>query len=858
MTKRNNRDTQILNNLFSAKLGGNSPCDKLFLEDPQQIASVRQRNLFVRLCRDMVRQHQYSALLWYVHDVFCHRQEMNLDKLHEVLSQVSVRENYTLADLCQAYLLDIHEAGEGEPIPEPVDLYHNCPEDLELLKGLYPKLGQILPMTLLKRVYGVAAESLRPETIDALVSIVRQQTIAAHEADCQYVDETNLEYEQWGMPDRLVHPSFSDFQRDAAIPGLLMPFLMAAELRGETELCYYILETYVFPALELVPWEQEYHPDLPAITQTVHYYADYLQSLLYHDFFNLEDVSSAADARYLQKVFYYEALGKGNRSHYRYAGDQMEAYCGKHKTLYHQWANVLHRGGGLLKNAMRLRGYSFHMLNTAYMLFFSGQTEEACQFLLQHYGDLDDYEKRKPHIQILLVRCILNTTRLETANALYGLFSYEMDRPDRERESVRGLGIKMVQFLRDSQDYIRTANEHTIDENLSWYDILFGSGAIDALLDRCAQHLSSNRILPADLFKTLCICVDAFSYQSGIRLNLLGLRNYDGYDKLQNALSRELILKGQACLAQATGARVYYARLMQAEPLRNINLHLQNHLFKLQSGSIKENLQRVDALKQAVPQDMDEAQREHLLEEISQIAEDLMVTVQGAPMWRPEVEQHITALREDFELKYLQGDVDLMQKLPEDIRADVHNYLVTSNMVFRMMESQNDDSLDYSAALISMTKALELVMAHIYSRMDLKEYEGMDDDTRKYYFDKDGNPIKVQTLRPCIEILKGKKRFDAWGGHAVLDMDKLGLFADLPLQTGADSQGQPKLRQFKQGKKHLGANTETLQLALMYICNNYRNRSAHTAAVTITHVQECQQLLIDGQKLLWVVLAILK
>ena len=55
-----------------------------------------------------------------------------------------------------------------------------------------------------------------------------------------------------------------------------------------------------------------------------------------------------------------------------------------------------------------------------------------------------------------------------------------------------------------------------------------------------------------------------------------------------------------------------------------------------------------------------------------------------------------------------------------------------------------------------------------------------------------------------------------------------------------------------------GANTEVLYLALSYVCNNYRNRSAHTDAVTITHVQECQNLLIDGQKLLWIVLAILK
>lgn len=866
MTKQNlNRDSQFFSALFSERLPQDTPCYFLFHRDARQLGTL-QRNTFVRLCKVLVRHQHYGPILGYVHDIFCNREEMDLVALQELLSEVNVRQGYTLAQLCQDYLRDVHASylvefadfADEEPIAADVDLFRNCPEDIQLQEGNYPTLRQVLPRSVLKHVFGMEREQLCAADVDAVVALARQQAQAAHDANYRWMEDVNRSSETKGRFQRLVPPQFTDYQRDMVLPGVLTPIFMAAELRGDAELCYYLLENYLFPTLTLVPWEEAANESLPIFAKTVYYCAEYLESLMYHTSGPLKVSIFTRPDDYLSKTFYYEALGKGDRSQYRYVTDSLAAYCHRHATLFSQWAQILRRGGKWLTKEFRLEGYSFHVLNTAFLLFFSGQVEEAADFFLKLHKHLDTATMQNPQFRILLVRYILSVPRLETANALYGLFSYELDRTQQDRGAVRRLSLQMIRFMQEARAYILENNQHTIEDRVPWFHILFGTGAMDQFLEQCAAHLDSNDILPGHLFAQLRDFVRAFSYPTGIHLAWLGLKNRDNYDKLPGALPQTLVRQGQACYAQAYEAQLFYDCQSIAEPLRNINLHLQNHLYKLQCRQVKENLLRVNALKKSIPEDMDEAHRERLLEEIGGIAKDLMDTMQSAQLGRPEIERKITALREDFVEKYLGGDVDLMQKLPEQTRRDVHNYLVTSNLVFQMMSAQNDESLDYSAALISMTKALELVMAHIYSRLDIKEYPGMKDESREYYFEKDGTPKKVQTLRPCIEVLKGMDRFDQWGGHAVLDLRMLDLFADIQLRTGEDKLGQPKLRQLKQGKKHMGTNAEVLMLALMYICNNYRNRSAHTDVVTITHVQECQQLLIDGQKLLWIVLAIMK
>lgn len=858
-----NRNMKSFCGLFAEELRKSDPRQaemlfhSLFQQDTWELATTRQRNTFIRMCRQLVKYHHYFALMEFVRGMILREDQYELGVVYDLISQVKIREDYDLAQLCQDYVREVQEENEFyEPLPLDVDLYHHLPGKVDLAPGD----GGIQPAmvkTLLRHVYQLDCEDAKLTTahIDELVAKVRQQVQDEHEAWCRDTDEQNEALDKTHVKSRVARPTLLRHQQDRGIPGMLIPFMMLSYENGDIDLFYYILEQYAVPVLAEMPWEQAGEESLPLMVEAASCYADYLQ-VKFYGAFPYTEFSVVTDPQYLEKSFYYEALGKGNEKRYLYTGEDLKRYCASHDKLFSMWGDVLHRGGSRLKTAINSRGYSFHILNTAFVMFFSGRQEEASQFLLQHYSDMDCAERRKPHIQILLARSILASPRLETANALYGLFNYEMDCAVQDRANVMSLSRGMLSFMRDARAYIEQTGRDAGNGRVSEFEFLFGNGKIDSYMDKCAKILASGNVLPEREFTTVGVVVDCFSYQSGIRLHPMGFPNYDDCDKIYHALSPELVHIGRGYAERCKEAKVFYTRLAQYEPLRNINLHLQNHLFKLQRKEVEQNLRRVNALKRNLPQELTEEEQESILADISEIARDIMVLTQGSTL-RPEVERKITALRESFEEEYLQGQTDLMLKLPAHIRSDVHNYLVTSNMVFGMMEAQNDDTLDFSAALISMTKALELVMTYVYSRMDVKEYEGMSDESREFYF-KNGVPIKTQTLRPCIEVLKGRARFAQWGGEDVLDISMLRRFSNIELQTWSKKKNTIVPMRFRTGASGDDQNMDALFRALSYICENYRNRSAHVEVVTITKVKECHQLLIDGQKLLWILLAILK
>ena len=836
---------------------------KFFKRKTTRFVTNRQKNGFRYFCKQLVKQHQYSVVMGFVYGAMKLHDQYDLAAIYDQISQVEVREGYSLAQLCQDFAREVQAREEFlEQIPADADLYHDYPKNLKLLGGgceFYYAMVSVL----MKQVYQLeyTEEQLNEGHIDAIVAQVRQCAEAAHAEECAYWQERNEENEadsvKYNYPfPKYPLPKMTDFDRDHGIPGALMPFLKVADLDRKLELCYYIQEQYALPILAEAPWEQpDEEKKLPILANAVHCYGDYLLAMFYGEF-PFFGLGGATDPAYLSRVFYYEAIGKREASKCRYAHEGILEYSQKRCRLFSFWADVLDRGGQRLRATQNPDTYAFLMLYVPYMLFFGGEQEKSARFLLRHYGKLRSNECGRLPYPILLSRSVLNSSQLDMANALYGVFSYELGRVEREQKKVRELSYDMLDFLQDARQYILEANEHTLGKDkISWFRILFGDGVRDAYFQDCRNVLDQGRMLPIEKFNVVCEQMRAFSYPTGVHLGWLGLPRYENYDKLPNALSRQLTQRGRGYWGLADEAKVYYIRANQLEPLRNIDLHLQNHLFKLQRQEVADKLARVKSLKQALPEDASEEDRNKLLADISAIADDLASMTMGSTL-RPEAERKITALRQDFEEKYLQGQVDLMQKLPEKIRADVHNYLVTSTMVFNMMEARDDETLDYSAALISMTKALELVMVHVYSRMDVREYEGMDQETQNYYFEK-GQPRQNQTLRPCIEALKGK-RFEAWGGTNVLDMPMLGLFGDIQVQIGRNQEGTAKFWQFLPGKKRVAENREKLVLALGYICENYRNRSAHPDVVTLMQVKECQQLLIDGQKLLWILLAILK
>ena len=867
---------KTINKLMEQEYGMKIQALNLFCDNWKDVSQLKNRNAFVSVCRKLTSHHQFTPILDFVYDVFCTRAGKDLMFLKELLSEVDIERNvsipYTLADLSQDYLISILRM-KGTAVPDGIDLFRDCPDNVFRGRGWRPEYLEIQNALFLRNIYGVYAPEFCEEDVDVMVTIVRDRAEQAHRKECEEIDADNAECSAYGRLDKQIYPEFAEFERDLAIPGMLLPFLKVAEkCEDKQELCFYMLEKYVFPTLEVTPWEQEGNPDVRMIAQAVRIYADELQALQYRPIPRTEDVYSSEDEEYVKEVLYYEALGRGDPGQYRYTDSNAVEYARRHGESFRQWASILHRGGSMLKQALRPQGYSFHMLNTAFMLYLSGQTEDACWFLLQHYGDIGEYEKCKPHLQILLARTILSADRLETVNALYGTFSYEMDRVYRDKAQVLDLTRQMVRFLRDARSYILESNEYAFKENISWFDILFKDGRIDRLLEQCEEVLREGNILDYGLFRKLAIHVEAFSDRAGVNLNKLGLGRYDyeDYDHLEDALSEQLRLLGERCMAQVGDAKVFYARRAQYDILRSIDLHLQNHTTKLQMDGVKEKLEQVNRVKeQKLTEKMEEKACEELLREIEDITEKLVDTAKGSYLWRPEVERDIHKLRQEFEEKYadvLGRDVDLMGKLSKEVWDQVHNYLVTSNMVFRMMDRQHDSKLDFSAALISMTKALELVMLQVYHKSNVKIYNDMEDkDKSHYFFFTKKGPVKKenQTLQSCIEILKDEKRIKAWGVRKVLNLSLLEKFEELRTLDLYKLDGLDDSDYYCNQRRAVRKGTpmfyiSTLRLALTHVCRKYRNSTAHAEFIELDQVKECREMLLMGERLLWILLAIMK
>lgn len=905
-------DYSCINKLLEQEVDMKIDCMEMFRKDRAVLSYRGERRALVNVFRKLAELHHFEPIFMFVHQMFRYRKGKNMVYLKEILSEVPIvydsGEQGTLAELVEIYAQTLQTNVSARLGISPqknikeIDIFTDCPD--ELFKRTINQAGiirYVVGAGLLASVY-VAHNLICEEAVDDMVNSIRRKAEEAHRKKYGQIHDGEGEDSGDGEKSKRAIPELSVFERDLAIPGMLLPFVKTEErIEGQQELCFYMLEKYVFPVLEAAPWDEECNRDIPCLAQIVRTYADYLQALQWRSLPNTEDVYSPKEVkaahmhapaevlaakyeRYVNKTLYNEALGLGDPEEYLYTNRKWVEYAQRHAAAFKRLANILHNGERVLKQTLGSEKYSFHMLNTPYMLCLNGQTEEACQFLLRHYSDIGEYEACKPQLIILLVRCIRNASRLEMANALYGIFSREMDRVHWDEGQVRNLTKKMVKFLRDARTHILIENMHAIEEGISWFDILFKIRNIDGILEQCEEELRNHEILDEGRFEELSEIVNAFSYPEGIHLRWLGLPKYDDYDKLDGALSNELLLRAQALASRKKDARVFYTRRAQAETLRSIDLHLQLHLSQKQKEGVKEKLALANQLKEKMRnKEMDEAQREAFLKEIEAITEELVATARGARQWRPEVEREIAENRRAFEEKYakvLGENKDLMNKLEENIRKDVQNYLVTSNMVFKMMktqhegESRDDKNLDYSAALISMTKALELVMKHIYIKVNgvnkggrIYKYTGMtnydwshyayqDKETKKYWV-----KIKNQTLQPCINILQDQERIEAWKIKEVLNLELLKKFEeirDLKVKT-LDTYTGTEIENYRKQKNDPEMHpVSKLRLALGHVCQKYRNGSAHTGVITLVNVEECQKMLITGQNLLWIVLAIME
>ncbi len=217
------------------------------------------------------------------------------------------------------------------------------------------------------------------------------------------------------------------------------------------------------------------------------------------------------------------------------------------------------------------------------------------------------------------------------------------------------------------------------------------------------------------------------------------------------------------------------------------------------------------------------------------------------------------------------------KKLSDELKKQLY----TSELTFRLLDDAADDDepVDITIAVLPLTKSIELVLRELYDRIDDKELGDSSnnifkksndkkiyfslDTTKKCYLRKEGKKVEMWALTQLFNDQLINVDWNAWWNKNDKYMDlslleKFESFGELPqLEDGKTKSSNPA-GFIKSGTEIIKTNRKILFQALNYIRDQYRNPIAHSTKLNKSDYEECRKILISGQKLFWILLAIIK
>ncbi|NLI89165.1 MAG: hypothetical protein GX366_01970 [Epulopiscium sp.] len=784
---------------------------------------------FQRTCKNLVVTGNYSYIMNFMIAIHSYGDLYDLEKIHERLAMITLPNGKDLSHMSTEFYARIEgqETEFGLPI-------------ISSPKLIVQELASFTCSYILG--YDWDLDDLSTELIDKIVlgsiNIKKQQQSENHET--------------------------TDFEQEILVPGILLELYKLCHLNGQTELCNYIHYTYIWPVFSKVPWKEGERPEVKYMTFLVKSYMEWMYDLLlnhptYTDSISLEDL--VAD----NKIKLTDLAPEFDRNTL---------------TFSLQMAQTFSEGNFLIKEILPTYLYSFSLSFIPYLLYCGGYVKECIDFLIRYYDEISPYDKRKIRTQYVLINAILHSQRIEEATILYGYFNYEMDRQERERESHIETIEEIIEYLLDAKNYLANHNDFRPPGQPTLEDIVFGNGEIISTINAAQQSISKNIIPSKSVFMQLMLYVRALAHPSGIRLKMLGLGKVNGDDTLGNALPLEYYYRGHAFINQCDENLSYYDSLYYLESRSFINIFIQDYIYHLMDQIISDSTETLENLRNNAPE------VGNLISSYNQIIHNLSTRLSTHYIGREEVENKLLTLQKDFIDKY-NLDVksfDLISLLPRHIQGDCRNYLVTSEIVFKVLSDRDDrDQVDFSAALISLTKAMEKILNDIYQQMDIKIYPGIDSKTKHTYFKKiEPYLLKYDSIAfgPCIYLLSDgkfinyneksgdftwgsrylwkKSRFNYWGGNQILDFSRLSQLRGLEIPFETKGKNRKLIKRVASFSNNQEYNRMLFIKGLEYIKDNFRNVVAHQNSISLDTFVEARSFLIQTEEMLWVLIYLLK
>lgn len=542
------------------------------------------------------------------------------------------------------------------------------------------------------------------------------------------------------------------------------------------------------------------------------------------------------------------------------------------------------------KNKKRLKKmYQTYMINyypmfTALVLFAllgEEKNEQAVEFMIDNYSDMSEGNRQRAYVLMLLFKTILLADNYEYMNILYADLQKEKVSYQRSFKDINDLIMKSCELIEELYEKTCMPQENKYFEDYRCFikEIVFEKwGVLQDVRNIRNQYKYANDISKADMFQRVYIVIKSLSDREGINVALIG-QTY-GQDYRFETFIKEKHHNNKVSMV------ISWDDVERAE-------NLLTHLGEIDTVAIsirnRSFFDRVDfIIKDILLQKLDD-DIESMLTSIRELREKTNYTNKEDKFFTA-IETSINSLAKRVSAKYIDREqiVSYFIKLDanmgcwDNLDEECRNMMITSEIVYRTLVARADaDKLDYSPAMIPLTKVMESLLNGIFNMIKSNiVFSGpamnIDTSSIDYYKERNANtPKDSLEMGPAIKMLSdgflkinngtitygssylpGRSRFAEWQGNRYVDWDRLEDFKGIMLNCSGFKANSPT------GQFVLGSNAELNRKifigALEYIKNCYRNKVAHKDGINRSRIDDCRQNMLIAQKLIWMLIYIIK
>ena len=517
-------------------------------------------------------------------------------------------------------------------------------------------------------------------------------------------------------------------------------------------------------------------------------------------------------------------------------------------------------------------------------LYGSGDYDAAIDYIIENGSHASKSGFENLIWNIIITRCFSHAEDLGKANILLGMINEYGFECERTYNELRITAEEAINHISNVRRFIHNYGEMYFETNEIELE-LFGDEVISQTTEIVKKALLSNdRVKPY-------VYSDLFRYADLVHVNLdqeeytvnKWHRNAKQIIRKFEVPEKRIVLPAEwfcttksyvdICEMQENQNQfINYCnnipRIISGdilEGIRNAKLLSIKRINTLQDQEIEDTITRITDLKKALLSK--DATEDQILKVLEELVEDLSErSVIKDSKWEM-VEKSIQLMEVTFFERFgIVGDGSVIDKLGEKAEG-LKNFLITSERVFiYLSKAGNSEKADFSAALISMTKALELVLNYIFKKV--VSLNGGKENTeeiikkvayrqRNSYIDsfEDGKTSLKENLElwAAINLFVNNKLYDGLSIDTLVDCSRLSCFAGQSIIIS-----DKKKEEFLNGKGGSKRNRSILGSGMHYVRKNYRNKTAHPEYVARVDAETCKKLLIQGEGLLWILLYIMR